>query len=449
MRETNHIQPSLRTYDLTMIVMGLVIGMGIFSTPSEVAKHSGQQDIFFSAWIVGGIISMLGAMIFAEIGSRYPHAGGFYKLFSYCYHPAFAFMVNWITVISNAASTALVALMGATYLAPLICPELESGKTIISLFAVFLLFFINLAGIRMSSTLLNVLMFIKIALLAVIISSIFIAPAHSEVLYMQNKIPLFSSEWINAFTLCFIPVFFTYGGYQQTMNFGNDIKNAGNKFPRAILYGMIAVLVIYLLVNYAYANTLSFRELILTKTPASDITRILFGEQTHYIVSLIMFLSVMAYVNVSMMSNPRVYYAMAEDGVMPPIFMRVNSQTQVQKFALILFTSIILITLLFVGSFENLLKYVMFFDSIGFMAAAGSIFIFRKKNKQQGIHYSMPGYPLLPILFVTIYAVITITIFINSPSTAGIGFLLFCAGFPIYLLIQRIINNKKTIQQKN
>src|SRR5687767_7364769 len=124
------IKPTLRTFDLTMIVVGLVIGMGIFRTPPEVAQKAGVPLIFFSAWILGAVISLIGALTFAEIGSRYPAAGGFYKIFSHCYHPAFAFMVNWITVISNAASTAGVAIMGAEYIAPILFPELERNLAV-------------------------------------------------------------------------------------------------------------------------------------------------------------------------------------------------------------------------------------------------------------------------------------------------------------------------------
>src|ERR1700712_431775 len=116
------IIPRLNRFDLTMIVISLVIGMGIFANPSEVALRAGSTWIFFGAWIFGGMVTLCGALTFAEIGARYPHTGGFYKVFSYCYHPAFAFMINWIVVISNAASVAAVAIIGAEYLNPILMP---------------------------------------------------------------------------------------------------------------------------------------------------------------------------------------------------------------------------------------------------------------------------------------------------------------------------------------
>src|SRR4051794_30998814 len=116
------IKPQLRVFDLTMIVAGLVIGMGIFRVPSEVARNAGIPLIFFGAWVTGAIVSFIGAITFAEIGSRFPVAGGFYKIFSYCYHPCFAFMVNWIVILSNVGATAAVAIVGAEYVAPILLP---------------------------------------------------------------------------------------------------------------------------------------------------------------------------------------------------------------------------------------------------------------------------------------------------------------------------------------
>ncbi len=161
-----------------MIVVSLVIGMGIFRTPVEVAQKAELPSILFVAWILGAVISLFGALTFAEIGSRYPVAGGFYRIFSHCYHPGFAFMVNWMTVISNAASTASVAIIGAEYINPILFPDLEPnlGIKITTLSAMVILYGINMAGIKMSARLLNVLMIIKISLIVLLIMAIFASP---------------------------------------------------------------------------------------------------------------------------------------------------------------------------------------------------------------------------------------------------------------------------------
>src|SRR5258706_8688913 len=189
------IKPKLGLFDLTMIVVSLVIGMGIFRTPVEVAQKSILPEIFFLAWALGAVVSLFGALTFAEIGSRYPAAGGFYKIFSHCYHPAFAFMVNWITVISNAASTAGVALMGADYIAPLLLPNMDpvlAGR-VICIITIGFLFVINFMGIKVSAKMLNGLMLVKIGLLLFLIFAIF-SPQEDPTQTISAQAELSSNE---------------------------------------------------------------------------------------------------------------------------------------------------------------------------------------------------------------------------------------------------------------
>jgi basic amino acid/polyamine antiporter, APA family len=452
------IKPQLRLIDLTMIVIGLVIGMGIFRAPPEVAANAQVPWVFFLAWGLGAAVSMIGALTFAEIGSRHPAAGGFYRIFSICYHPAFAFMVNWIIVISNAASTAGVAIMGAEYILPMIFPETagDMQMKMITISAIVALFVVNFLGFKTGSRVLNVLMVIKITLLVLVISSVFVnllpPPVHDMVIgpsgfgswaYQTVHAPP-PFIWWQALALCFIPMFFTYGGYQQTMNFGGDVTNPKKTFPRAIFIAMIIVMVLYLSVNYAYVHSIGFETLKTSKTLAADVIGMMFGPTAHKIVSLLMFFSVMAYVNVSMMSNPRIYFAMAEDKVLPGIFKRVNGKTQVQEFALTLFCIIIMITLFFAGSFMKILEYVMFFDSIGFIAAAAAIFILRHRAKKTGEPegvFKMFGYPFLPALFILAYVTVSAVVLINNPHVAVWGVLLFLSGLPLFYLIRYLVKS--------
>src|SRR5580698_6495968 len=170
--EQDKIKPQLRTFDLTMIVVGLVIGMGIFRVPTEVAQKASVPLIFFLAWVTGAVVSLIGAMTFAEIGSRYPVAGGFYKIFSHCYHPCFAFMVNWIIVISNAGATAGVAIMGAEYITPVLLPSVthDTAIPIVTISSTLILYVINMIGIKTSARFLNGLMLIKLSMLVLLIS---------------------------------------------------------------------------------------------------------------------------------------------------------------------------------------------------------------------------------------------------------------------------------------
>ncbi len=435
------IKPKLGQFDLTMIVVSLVIGMGIFRTPVEVAQKAGVPVIFFVAWILGAIISLFGALTFAEIGSRYPVAGGFYRIFSHCYHPGFAFMVNWMTVISNAASTASVAIIGAEYVQPILLPNVDPDLAIktITLTAMVVLYGINMMGIKMSARILNVLMIIKISLIAMLIAAVFVVPTQSASVTTTS---FTSINWLHSFWLCFVPVFFTYGGYQQTMNFGGDIPNAYRTMPRAIFYGIAIILTLYLLVNFSYFRVLGFEGLKNSNTLAADVARVLLGDAAFKVVAVIMFLSVMAYVNASIMSNPRVYYAMAEDKVLPAIFKKVNNRTQVQEFGVTIFVAFIVLTLFFSSSFIQVLSYVMFFDSISLITASAAIFVLRYRARvtgdPEGI-FKMKGYPWMPALFIIIYSMVNVSVLISNPQASIIGFVLFLSGFPIYLGLRKII----------
>ena len=441
------IRSRLGMFDLTMIIISLVIGVGIFKTPAIVAGKAGSPAVFYMAWIAGGIISIFGALTFAEIGSRYPVAGGFYKIFSYCYHPAFAFMVNWIVVISNAGATAAVAIMGAEYIAPVLLPTVphDTAIQVITVSAVVILYVINMIGIRVSAKLLNGLMLVKLSMLVLLIAAVFfVRGTHAqEVNIVQNQTP---GDMLKAFAMCFIPIFFTYGGYQHTMNFGNDIPDARKTMPRAIFYGITIVLVIYLAANYAYYKILGFSGLAHATTIASDISGLIFGTVAFKLVSVVMFLSVMAYVNVNVMSNPRIYFAMAEDNILPPIFKRLNHKTQVQEFAVTLFCAFIILTLFFISSFQKILEHVMFFDSISLITAAATIFILRyRAGKEDGSKqvFKIKGYPVLPAIYILVYIAVNISVFYANPAAATSGFLLFISGFPLYYLIRFVLNKKK------
>ncbi|MBL7764845.1 MAG: APC family permease [Chitinophagaceae bacterium] len=445
---STQIQPRLHFFDTTIIVISLVIGMGIFRNPSEVALKAGQPSLFFGAWVVGAIVSLCGALIFAEIGGRFPVAGGFYRIFSHCYHPAFAFMVNWLTLMNNAAATGLVAIMGSAYIAPFLLPGWAADKAalFIGTISIAIIYLINLMGIRISAHLLNGLMFVKIGLILLLISAIFFIHTPTELpsSASSNQDPL---SLLKAFGLCFIPVFFTYGGYQQTMNFGGDVQDAKRNLPKAITLGMIIIFSLYLTVNYAFYHVLGFTHLQQSTTIASDITGMLMGPVAEKLTAMIMFFAVMAYVNVSVMSNPRVYYAMAQDEVLPRFFMRIHPRTQVQIWGVTTFFVFILICLFSMKTFSGILNYVMFFDSISIIAAAATIFIFRRReqNNDAGteVIFKMKAYPWLPIFFIVIYSSVILSVFLDNPESALWGALLFIVGWPLYYVFRGLVKLRK------
>jgi APA family basic amino acid/polyamine antiporter len=427
------IKPRLNRFDLTMIVISLVIGMGIFANPSEVAVRAGSTWIFFGAWIFGGLVTLCGALTFAEIGARYPAAGGFYKVFSYCYHPAFAFMINWVLIISNAASVAVVAIIGANYINPVLLPaDMQTAfwVKIVALASVLILYVLAFFGIKVSARTQNLLTLFKVLAIAVLCTAVFM---HDDSHVVASGIP-HTGNLITALGLSLVPIFFTYGGYQQTINFGGDIIEPKTNIPKGIRVGIAVVILLYLSVNFAYYKILGLGGLQQTTTLAATMAGVIFGSIGSKIASILMFASVLAYINVNVMANPRVYYAMSEDGILPYLFRKVNPKTQVQEFGVSFFVLSILVILFFADSFRKMLDYVMFFDTIGLSLAALSIFILRKKTKQMdgtGI-YTVKWFPWVPLIFILSYWFVTINIFVNNPFAAVICLATFAIGLVIY-----------------
>jgi basic amino acid/polyamine antiporter, APA family len=439
------IKPKLAVFDLTMVVVSLIIGLGIFRTPVEIANKAQTPTIFFMAWALGAVISLFGALTFAEIGSRYPTAGGYYKIFSHCYHPVIAFMVNWIGVMSNAATAALVTIIGADYINPIILPNMERelGVKITTISSVLFLFVINFMGIKMSSRVLNGLMVIKIGMMLLLISLIFVSHTPTPSIAAYTLLSLGGSG--KAFLLCFVPVFFTCGGYHMMINFGSDIKEPQKNLPKSIFFGIAIAFTLYLFVNLAYYYVLGFEQIKTTNALAADMVSVIFGSIGFKITAVVMFIAVLAYVNASILANPRVYYAMAEDGVLPAILKQVNQKTQVQEWALTLYITFMILTLFLLSSVQKILDYVMFFDSISLSMAVATVFVLRHRAKKQGEPadiYKMIGYPVLPILFILVYTGVNVSVLVNNPSAAIIGLVLFLSGWPLFYVLRSLIKGK-------
>ena len=432
------LKPKLTYFDLTMIIISLVIGIGIFRAPSIIAEKAGTPFIFYSAWIIGGIIAAFGGLLFSEIGARLPVAGGFYKIFSACYHPALAFMFNWTQIIINSASVASVGIIGAEYINPLLPISLQSdfGIKLTVTLLVGLLFILNLIGIKMGARTQNLLSMVKVGMILLFCSAVFFtsgtAPiAHSTILPAGN--------WIQALGLAMVPIFFSYGGYQQTVNFGADIKEPQKNLPKSVLTAVGIIIFLYISINVAYINVLGFEGVKNSKLLAAELAKTFLGEVGFKITVITIFISVCGFINATIMSCPRVYHAMADDGVLPAIFKKVNEKTQVQEFALSFFVALIILSLFILQTFDKILNYVVFMDSIGLAMAGASIFILRKReriNKTTYDGFKIKWYPFLPLIYVSFLFWIAYCALVTDYKNALIGFGLFLSGCPLYYLIK-------------
>ena len=427
----------LNLLDISLIVVSLVIGMGIFRNPASVAATSGNSNIFFLLWIAGGLIALCGALTYAEIGQRLPAMGGYYKVFAECYHPSVGFSVNAIILISNAASLAVVALIGADYVSDLLYGK-PSGivfNTMVAITAVAIFFVVNLFGLKTSSRTQNVLIIVKVGLMVVLIAALFKGVVIEPHGYEENS-PLFTLDKNSAITLfliSLIPVCFAYGGYQQTINFGGEVKDT-RIIPKGIIIGIIIVILLYLLINVAYTEVIGYDKMKNASAIGALLCEAWFGKAGGKVFDALMFLSVLAYVNILLMSNPRVMFAMSEDRVFPKIFSYRHPKTEALVAGLATFSLITIVVTFFGKGVDNILNFTMFLDSIGMSTSAATLFVLRKRKQNQAMITGTWNQftPILAAFFVFSYFMIAVGVVIKDVKAALIGTGLLALFLSIY-----------------
>jgi APA family basic amino acid/polyamine antiporter len=312
--------------------------------------------------------------------------------------------------------------------------------------AIIIFYGINLRGLRVSSRTQNILMLIKITMIVVLIAALFF-PQHYATEVAKPVTPFSTMDWIKSLGISLIAVSFTYGGYQQTINFGHDVEKPAKNIPRGIFIGIAVIIILYLLANLSYYNLVGFDRMKNEREVAFVVMDKVFGTKGAEIFSAFLFLGVLAYVNGLLMSNPRVMYAMGEDGSLPKIFARQNEKNNVLTFSLTIFAAICIVILFFSQQFEKILTFTIFLDCFGMVLSSATIFWFRKKTKHldgTGI-YKMKLFPLMPVIFIAAYLFVGTSIAIADPQAALIGIGVLAA----FILIYFSSNRKKAVISQN
>ncbi|RYZ24370.1 MAG: APC family permease [Chitinophagaceae bacterium] len=455
---------TIRLFDFTMIVISLVIGMGIFRTPVNVARDAPSVGAFFLVWVAGGVVALCGALTYAEIGSRLPVTGGYYKVFSYAYHPSIAFAINCVILVSNAASLAGVALIGGEYISAVLLPLLHEPGYVaapgtvkglqmgVAFGAIALFYGINLLGLKLSARTQSALMIIKIVLILLLITPLFLGgtPPGPATAAVQRVLSPTMNDYLLAFGSGLVAVSFTYGGYQQTINFGAEVREPARNLPRGIFIGIFTIIALYLAINYAYVQVIGFDNLKsmarMEQSPniAAIMAARIFGPQAERILSGFLFLSVLAYVNALLLSNPRVMYAMAEDGILPRAFLRRHPRTGVLTVPLTIFAALCMVIVFWAEEFDKTLSFSIFLDCFGMILSAGSIFLLRPRTQhlnETGI-FKMKWYPLQPILFILAYTFVAISLLVQQTDVALKGLAVLCGFILLYFLLLK--KNRRT-----
>jgi APA family basic amino acid/polyamine antiporter len=425
----------------TMAVIGGIIGSGIFLNPAIVAERVGSTTLTVTAWALGGVVALAGAFIFGELAARNPKVGGGYAYLRDAIGPLPAFLYGWaVLLIISTGAIAAVAFTFASYAGALLglpeasLPWLAAG-------AILLLTLVNCVGVRPAAWTQNVFTLLKLAALAILIAAgLLLAPGETGVAAgsapaARMAAPTGFMPVALALSTAFVPVLFAYGGWQQTNFIAEELIDAERNLPRALVLGVLGVVSVYLLANFAYLRVLGVDGLARSTAPAADTMSAVLGSPGRTLISVGIVASTFGFLNLVILVSPRVYQAMAADGLFFGSFARLHPRYRTPTTAIIA-QGIWACLLLATRTYGQLLDYVTFADWIFFGSIAGTLIIYRRRQQGEPTPgtFRVPAFPLLVGLFIFAAGYVVVGSIRSNPGNALRGTLLLAAGIPAFLL---------------
>ena len=441
-------QRALGPFDATMVVVGGIIGAGIFINPYIVAQRLPSSGWVLAAWVAGGAIALAGALAYAELGSLFPKAGGQYVYLREAYHPLVGFLYGWaLLLLIECGAIAAVAITFAEYALRLVGRD-DASALPLAIAAIVAVSAINYLGVKPGSRVLNVFVVLKVAALAVLIGAGFLlAPAGPEVGSGTVAGPAgaggaagVAADGATAalpilFGAALIPILFSYGGWQNANYVAEEIADPRRNLPRSLLAGTLLVAAVYVLVNVVYLRALGLEGLAATRTPASDAAGRLLGPAGDRFVAAAIAVSTFGFLDLAVLAPTRVYYAMAADGLFFRGVARLHPRFRTPSLAIVL-QAAWAIALALTGTYAALVDTVVFADWIFFGLTVASVLVFRRRvplaSRPPG-GFRAPLYPLLPILFAIVSAGVVASVVASNPVRSAVGAGLLLAGVPAFL----------------
>jgi APA family basic amino acid/polyamine antiporter len=429
----------LGLFDATMIVMGGIIGSGIFMNPAVVARLVHTPFLMLAAWIAGGLIAIAGAFIYAELAARRPQVGGQYAYIREAYHPLLAFIYGWgLLLVIQTGGMAAGAVTFARYFRELTgSPLAEPAIAVVALGA---LTAINCLGVRAGSGVQNGLMVLKILAIAALIACGLLmvrgatpaAPPAGGGALLDRPV---SPDLVTAFGAAMVPVLFAYGGWQTASFIAGEVREPRRNLPRGLILGVAGVIALYLAVNIVCIRVLGPAGLAHTATPASDVMRAALGAPGARLIATGIAISTLGFLSQSMLTAPRVYYAMADDGLFFRSVARLHPRTRVPVTAIALQGAFAMVIALS-GRYEQILNYVVSVDWIFFGLSASCVFVLRRRDAGAASEpgYRIPGHPWTTAAFVIVSALVVANTLYRYPANSAIGLGILLAGVPAFWL---------------
>lgn len=427
----------LGLFDATMVVMGGIVGSGIFIAAYVVAGQVHTPALILGAWLVGGVVALCGAFIYAELADRMPDVGGQYAYLRDTYHPIVGFLYGWVLLlVVQTGGMAAVTVTFARYFNEL--TGLHADERVVAVITLAILTVVNCLGVAIGSRVQSGFMLLRIAAICgLIVAGLFYARNPQPILVAPlDYAPDFGL--VTAFGAALIPVLFAYGGWQTSTFLSAEIKSPHRNLPRALLVGVIGVIILYTLVNLVYVRVLGPEALAATRVPASAVARLTLGRLGTKFVEIGIACSTVGFLSQSVLTAPRVYFAMAEDRVFFRSLAFVNRRTRVPVVAIIVqsvWTAVVALS----GRFEQILNYVVSMDFLFFGLTASCIFVLRHREAKVKGHVRthgsrVPGHPFTTAFFVIVCWLVVATTLYKFPANSLLGMAILLLGVPVYFL---------------
>ncbi len=416
-----------------MIVISGIIGSGIFINPSVVARTVHTSFMILAVWMAGGLLALAGAFVFAELSTVLPRVGGQYAFFREAFHPLVAFLHGWslLLIIESGATAAVAVAFGQYFVRLGHFPQ--TLATPLAVATMLGLSAFHALGIKPGAVLLNAITLGKTLAIAGLIAGAFALTRHSGISFHPlTPDSAAGGSLTSIFFAGLVPVMFAYGGWQNLNFVAEEVWDPLRNLPRAILIGVLCVIAIYLSANVAYVHVLSAPTLAATNTPAGDVARQLGGDLGSALITALIVISTFGFLNLTLLSAPRVYYAMGADGVFFKSLGRLSHRFRVPTMAILL-QGVLASAFALTNTYDKLLTYAVFADWIFFGLAGAALMVLRRKLPDAPRTFRTPFYPWVPIVFSSVGAGIVLNIFVTDFRQGVIGTAVILAGIPVFL----------------
>lgn len=422
-----------------MLVVGGIIGGGIFLSPAVVAQRVGTPGLTMTAWGMGALVAVIGGFVYAELGARRPRSGGSYVYLREAWGSLPAFLYGWaLFLIMATGAIAAVAMTGAGYLMALLGGDPALARPVAAALITGLTA-LNVAGVRLGAVVGNLLTVLKLAAIAALVVVAFlVTPGAPVVAAPAPAVPQGALATVAALGGALVPVLFTCGGWQQTNAVAEELRDAARTLPRALVGGVLIVAVTYLLVNAAYLRALGVAGLAASTAPAADTMAVALGQPGRLLMAAGIVVSTTGFNAMTILMSARVYQAMAADGVFFARMARLHPRTRTPVWALV-GQGAVALALLFTGTYGQLLDYVVFADWIFFGATAASLFVFRARDAREGTAAAVraPWHPWSTGVFLLAAAYVVGGAVRSNPGNALRGAAILALGVPVHAYWRR------------